>query len=69
MHALHDDPSDSDDAPLARLRDLTQQAQALEREINTEVRRARVGGSSWQAIALALGVSKQAAHKRFGRTT
>jgi hypothetical protein len=46
---------------------------ALERELDAEteiqVRRARVQGCSWEVIAAALGVSRQAVHKRFaGRT-
>ena len=32
-----------------------------------QVRRARARGYSWVAIAGALGVSKQAAHKKYGR--
>jgi biotin operon repressor len=31
------------------------------------VRRARNRGYSWQLIALALGVSRQAVHKKYGR--
>ncbi|GIH27244.1 HTH domain-containing protein [Acrocarpospora phusangensis] len=31
-----------------------------------QVRRARVQGISWVQIAMALGVSKQAVHKKFG---
>ena len=38
----------------------------LERLQNLLVRRARVQGITWAEIALALGVSKQAVHKKFG---
>lgn len=31
------------------------------------VRRARQEGRSWEAIALCLGVSKQAVHKKYGK--
>lgn len=31
------------------------------------VARARTAGLSWEAIALCLGVSKQAVHKKFGK--
>ena len=49
------------------------QIAALERQLDSEteiqVRRARVQGCSWEVIAAALGVSRQAVHKRFaGRT-
>ena len=37
-----------------------------ERELQDAVREAREAGDSWLSIGLALGVSKQAAHKRFG---
>ncbi len=45
------------------LRDLAERLEAL------QVRNAREHGWSWQEIALVLGVSKQAVHKRYaGRT-
>ena len=37
-----------------------------ERELQDAVRAAREAGDSWLSIGLALGVTKQAAHKRFG---
>lgn len=40
---------------------------ALDRAEAVAVRRARAAGSSWQLIALALEVSKQAVHKKYGR--
>jgi DNA invertase Pin-like site-specific DNA recombinase len=44
-----------------RLNDELDRAEAL------AVRRARAAGSSWQVIALALEVSRQAVHKKYGR--
>ena len=55
--------------PLPRIRQLTERVRDAERELNAEVRRARVAGHSWQAIASALGVTRQAAHQKYGRTT
>lgn len=55
------------DQPIAALRRLAERRRALSREEETLVRRARVSGYSWEAIAMALGVSKQAAHKKYGR--
>jgi DNA invertase Pin-like site-specific DNA recombinase len=40
----------------------------LDRAEAIAVRRARASGSSWQLIALALEVSKQAVHKKYGRS-
>lgn len=53
--------------PIAELRALREEQRRLERSISELVRRARVQGYSWQAIGGALEISKQAAHKRFGR--
>lgn len=41
----------------------------LEADLRTEilVRRARNAGCTWAVVAAALGVSRQAVHKRYGR--
>ena len=38
-----------------------------DRELHDAVREAREAGDSWLSIGMALGVTKQAAQKRFGR--
>ena len=53
--------------PIAELHRLAGLRREIARSEETQVRRARTAGYSWQAIAGALGVSEQAAHRRFGR--
>ncbi len=53
--------------PLSELRRLRAAQSAIARAQAEQVRRARTHGYSWVAIADALGVSKQAAHKKYGR--
>ena len=54
-------------APLAELHRLADVRRELARAEEVQVRRARNQGYSWQAIAGALGVSRQAVHKKYGR--
>ena len=62
--------ADGDD-PYRALRDLHHARVRLNVELDRAealaVRRARAAGSSWQVIALALEVSRQAVHKKYGR--
>ncbi|MDR5700302.1 AsnC family protein [Agromyces aerolatus] len=62
--------ADGDD-PYRALRQLHHARLELTRELDRAealaVRRARAAGASWQVIAMALEVSKQAVHKKYGR--
>ena len=58
---------DDGDYPLPSIRRLVERRGVIEAELETEVRRARVAGYSWREIADALGVSKQAANRKYGR--
>lgn len=71
---LHTASAEREPNPLGELRDLAQrrlrlaeQQAELDREQAALVRKARNGGYGWQMIASALGVSKQAVHKKYGR--
>lgn len=59
--------ADGHGEPIAELRRIREAQHALVRAEAEQVRRARAQGHSWQAIAGALEISKQAAHKRYGK--
>jgi hypothetical protein len=65
LHTLAGDAGSQD--PLVALRAVAQMRRELDRHEATAVRRARNANASWQLIALCLGVSKQAVHKKYGR--
>jgi DNA invertase Pin-like site-specific DNA recombinase len=58
--------ADAED-PYDALRAIAQLRTEFDRVEAVTVRRARNRGYSWQLIALALGVSRQAVHKKYGR--
>lgn len=57
-----------DENPLAALHAVAQMRVELDRHEGALVRRARNLGMGWQMIATALGVSRQAVHKKYGRS-
>lgn len=65
FHTLAGDAGSDD--PIQALRAIASLRSELDRAEAVAVRRARVGGASWQYIAIALGVTRQAVHKRYGR--
>jgi len=65
VHTLAADAGSND--PIVALRAIARLRRELDRIESVAVRRARVANASWQLIALALGVSRQAVHKRYGR--
>jgi hypothetical protein len=59
--------ADSDD-PIEALNAIAELRSELDRREAVAVRKARNRGASWQLIALALRVTKQAVHKKHGRS-
>jgi len=69
----HDDihtlaASAGSDDPIEALNAIAGLRKELDRVEAVTVRAARNRGASWQLIALALGVTKQAVHKKHGRS-
>ncbi|RWZ46298.1 hypothetical protein ELQ90_14670 [Labedella phragmitis] len=54
--------------PLESLRSIAALRRELDRVEALAVRRARNANTSWQLIAMCLGVSRQAVHKKYGRS-
>lgn len=62
------DYDDDDGGPVPRLAAIARARTDLAREEAAAVRHARTHGMSWAEIGAVLGVSKQALHKRFGKS-
>jgi DNA invertase Pin-like site-specific DNA recombinase len=56
------------DDPIEALNAIAELHKELDRVEAVTVRSARNRGASWQLIALALGVTRQAVHKKYGRS-
>ncbi|MFG1946438.1 hypothetical protein [Nonomuraea sp. NPDC048826] len=56
-----------DEDPLRALQATAALRRELERVEAVQVRRARVAGLAWAQIAHAIGVTKQAVHKKYGK--
>ncbi|GAA1770889.1 MULTISPECIES: ECF-type sigma factor [Streptomonospora] len=54
------------ESPLLALRAAVELRGELERLEAIQVRRARMQGYTWSEIAVTLGISKQAVHKKYG---
>ena len=70
LNSVEPDEADARDA--SHIRKIIAAAEALDAaaaELHAAVTDARSAGDTWDAIGVALGVSRQAAYQRFGRTT
>jgi DNA invertase Pin-like site-specific DNA recombinase len=66
IHTLAADAGSDD--PIVALGSIRKLRRELDRVEAIAVRRARNAGASWQLIAIALDISRQAVHKKYGRS-
>ncbi len=68
LDSIEPDPADARDA--THIRRIIAAAEAVEKseaELRAAVTAARAAGDTWDAIGVALGISRQAAYQRFGK--
>lgn len=66
------EPDETDARDASHIRKVIAAAEELDvaaAKLHAAVTEARAAGDTWDAIGVALGVSRQAAYQRFGRTT
>jgi len=63
----HVRPADVTAGPLDALRELREQRERIARVERETIRAARANGHSWEQVARALGMTRQAAWQRWGR--
>ncbi|GAA1097528.1 hypothetical protein GCM10009605_37280 [Nocardiopsis composta] len=56
----------NDESPINALIATVALREEVERLLSLHVRRARAQGATWSEIAMVLGISKQAVHKKYG---
>jgi hypothetical protein len=66
IHTLAGEAGSND--PLESLRAIAALRRELDRVEAVAIRRARNAGASWQLVAMCLGVTRQAVHKKYGRS-
>jgi DNA invertase Pin-like site-specific DNA recombinase len=57
------------DDPIEALQAIASLRKELDRAEAVAARRAHNAGASWQLVAFALGISRQAVHKKYGRSS
>lgn len=68
LDAVDPDPADARDAShIRRIIAASEAVEVAQGELVAAVAAARAAGDTWDAIGVALGVSRQAAYQRFGR--
>lgn len=68
LDQIEPDPADARDAShIRRIIAAAEELEQAEDELRAAVAQARAAGDTWDAIGVALGVSRQAAYQRFGK--